>query len=40
MPVKEVVSLHLDGHNLCSDLFNQPAIERRLKKMWPEDLIR
>ena len=47
--VTEVIRAYAEKHKnrttqnnnqLIRNLFNQPAIERRLNRMWPEDLIR
>jgi hypothetical protein len=47
--VTEVMRIYAKNHKnrtaqnknqLIRDLFNQPEIERRLNRMWPEDLIR
>jgi hypothetical protein len=47
--VTEVIRTYAKNHKkrtaqnnsqLIRDLFNQPEIGRRLKRMWPEDLIR
>jgi hypothetical protein len=47
--VTEVIRTYAKNHKnrtaqynnqLTRDMFNQPEIERRLNRMWPEDLIR
>jgi hypothetical protein len=47
--VAEVIRAHAEKHKkrttlsnnrLIRDLFNQPATERRLSRIWPDDLIR